>query len=68
MPKKGRNLKPKPKKGSETTKVEWDKSGEVCDNFLKGDCSDPCPYGRVHQAGASPGGKGKGSGKGKKKE
>ena len=50
------------------TKVEWDKTSEVCNNFLKGTCSDPCPYGRIHQAGASPGGKGRGSGKGKKKE
>ena len=58
--KKERNLKTKLKKGTETTKVEWDKTSEVCNNFLKGTCSDPCPYGRIHQAGASPGGKGKG--------
>ena len=45
-PKKERNQRTKHKKGTETTKVEWDKTSEVCNNFLKGTCSDPRPYGR----------------------
>ena len=63
-PKKERNQKNKHRNGLETTKGEGGKASEVCNNF-KGNCSDPCPFGRIHPAGASPGGKGKGSGKGK---
>ena len=63
-PKKERNQKNRHRKGQETTKEEDGKTPEVCDNFLKGNCKDPCPFGRIHPAG----GKGKGSGKGKRKE
>ena len=68
QPKKSGNPKQKPKKGSPSVKTEWDKSGEICNNFLKGNCSEPCPHGRIHQAGATPAATGKASGKGKKKE
>ena len=63
-PKMERNQKNKHRKGQETTKEEDGKAPEVCNNFLKGNCKDPCPFGRLHPAG----GKGKGSGKGKRKE
>ena len=68
MPPKKRPKKEKPPKapgappGPKPPKKEYDVSrnaSEVCQNFSRGKCTDPCPHGRIHQAGAPPdGGKG----------
>ena len=68
VPPKKRPKKERPPKapgappGPKPPKKEYDVSrnaSEVCQNFSRGKCTDPCPHGRIHQAGAPPdGGKG----------
>ena len=49
-----------PAKASGPARDNRDKGTEICNNYLRGNCRDPCPFGRIHQSSSS-GGHGGGS-------
>jgi hypothetical protein len=60
--KRGKGASPKaaPAKASGPARDNRDKGTEICNNYLRGNCRDPCPFGRIHQSSSS-GGHGGGS-------
>jgi len=54
---------PAPKAAAKSPAPPRNKGSEICNNFTRGTCSDPCPYGRIHPSKPAAGTDGKPKGK-----